>query len=77
MQIRKLVAIRSTDYLQGGRWFNQAGEEIGMMSFYWPNQLIIVQVINEGENPYIPTAMPSDYTAPNGHGWGKYKEPLY
>lgn len=70
--IRKLVAIQSTDYLDGDRWYNQYGEEIGMKSYYWPDRLIIVQVINVGYNQYVPGAMPPDYTAPNGHGWGTY-----
>ncbi len=73
MQIRKLIAIFDTDYLEGDRWYNENGEEIGMKSYYWPDELIIVQVLNVGENPYVPFAMPPDYTAPFGHGWGSQK----
>lgn len=71
MQIRKLVAIQSGDYVEDGLWYNQEGQEKGMVSYYWPDELIIVHVINTGNNPFVPDIMPPDYKSPKGHGWGK------
>ncbi|WP_439182249.1 hypothetical protein [Carboxylicivirga taeanensis] len=70
-QVRTLVASKSTDILDGDFWYNADGDEIGKKSYYWP-ELIIVKVINNGDNPYIPFAMPDDYLSPNGAGVGNY-----
>ncbi|MBK3516584.1 hypothetical protein [Carboxylicivirga marina] len=70
--VRRLVARKGSDYLDGGYWYNQEGEEIGKESYYWPD-LIITQVVNNGNNPFIPAIMPDDYLSPNGVGQGKYK----
>lgn len=70
-QVRTLVASKSTDALTGDYWYDQDGNEIGKRSYYWP-ELIVVKVINNGDNPFIPAAMPDDYLSPSGAGVGKY-----
>ncbi|MCX2743862.1 hypothetical protein OO013_08295 [Mangrovivirga sp. M17] len=69
-QMRKLIASKSTDYIEGERWYNMDGEEIGRTSFYWPD-LILIQVENTGYNPYVPDWFYPEYHAPNGNGLGK------
>lgn len=69
-QLRKLVSISAGDYLEGGIWYNSEGQEIGLQSYYWPDQLIIKQVVNTGYNQYVPWAMPDDYICPNWVGFG-------
>jgi hypothetical protein len=69
--MRKLVAARSTDHLTGGVWYNEAGEEIGLESMFW-SDLIIVQVVNNGDVPPFPFFF-EDYNSPNGPGYGQYK----
>jgi len=69
--IRKFVCISEGDELkQDGFWYNSDGEEIGMKSYYWPDSLIIKQVINAGDNPWVPGSMPADYECPNWVGFG-------
>lgn len=70
--IRKLVSISSGDELIDGIWYNAEGKEIGIKSYYWPNQLIIKQVVNTGENMYVPNLMPPDYVCPNSVGFGNF-----
>ncbi len=70
-QIRTLVARQSTDYLEGDRWYDKDGNEIGKKSYYW-NDLIIIRVINNGDNPFVPDVMPDDYIRPKGEVMGKY-----
>ncbi|WP_163710140.1 hypothetical protein [Mangrovibacterium lignilyticum] len=67
--MRKLVSSRSTDMLVDGIWYNAEGEEIGFESMYWP-ELIVVQVVNEGE---MPPFFYDEYNSPWGPGYGKYK----
>jgi len=71
-QVRKLVASKSNYTLMDGFWYDEDGNEVGKQSYYWPD-LMIIQVINNGNNPYVPMAMPDDYNNPNGSGVGKYK----
>lgn len=70
-QSRKLVGVSSDYYLNDGVWYNSENKEVGKESIYWP-QLMIIQVENQGENPYIPHIMPADYKSPYGSGFGKY-----
>lgn len=70
-QVRTLIACRSTDTLDGDFWYDADGIEIGKKSYYW-SELIIVKVVNNGDNPFIPSAMPDDYLSPSGAGVGKY-----
>lgn len=69
-QVRKLVSISTGDELINGYWYNSEGQEIGMQSYYWSDTLIIKQVVNNGENMYVPWAMPPDYVCPNSVGFG-------
>lgn len=69
-QIRKLVCISTGDELKDGIWFDSEGKEIGIESYYWGDSLIIKQVVNTGDNPYVPWAMPDDYICPNWVGFG-------
>jgi len=69
--MRKLVAARSTDQLTDGVWYNEAGEEIGLESMFW-SDLIIVQVVNNGDVPPFPFFF-EDYNSPYGPGYGQYK----
>jgi hypothetical protein len=69
--MRKLVAARSTDQLTDGVWYNDAGEEIGLESMFW-SDLIIVQVVNNGDVPPFPFFF-EDYNSPNGPGYGQHK----
>nr|WP_321406620.1 hypothetical protein [uncultured Carboxylicivirga sp.] len=71
-QVRKLVARNSNYELIDGFWYNEEGKEVGKQSYYWPD-LMIIQVINTGDNPFVPMALPDDYINPNGSGVGKYK----
>jgi hypothetical protein len=71
MQLRRLVAVKSTYTLDNGYWYNSSGKEIGKASYYWPT-LMIVFVENHGNNPFVPGGMPDDYISPNGAGYGKY-----
>ena len=68
--IRKFVCISEGDELIDGIWYNSDGQEIGMESYYWGDSLIIKQVINTGDNPWVPYAMPPDYLCPNWVGFG-------
>lgn len=68
--VRKLVSISTGDELIDGFWYNSEGQEIGMQSYYWADTLIIKQVVNNGENMYVPWAMPPDYVCPNSAGVG-------
>lgn len=69
-QIRTLVALKSSYVLNNGLWYNENGDEVGKQSYYWP-ELMITKVINNGDNPFVPMAMPADYRSPNGAGMGK------
>jgi len=69
-QVRKLVSISTGDELIDGIWYNSEGLEIGKQSYYWSDTLIIKQVINTGENQYVPAVMPDDYVCPNWVGFG-------
>ena len=68
--VRKFVCITTGDQLIDGYWYNSEGVEIGKKSYYWPDQLIIKQVVNNGDNPWVPWAMPDDYVCPNWVGFG-------
>jgi len=70
VHVRKFICISRGDELIDGIWYNSEGQEIGIKSYYWPDQLIIKQVINTGENPWVPWAMPNDYVCPNWVGFG-------
>lgn len=70
--VRKLVSISNGDQLIDGIWYDAEGKEIGIKSYYWPNQLIIKQVINTGENLYVPAMMPPSYVCPNSVGFGNF-----
>ena len=69
--MRKLVAAKSTDVLIDGVWYNEAGQEIGMQSIFW-NDLIIIQVVNNGDVPPFPFFY-QDYNGPTGSGYGNFK----
>lgn len=68
-QFQKLVATRSTDYLENGIWYNKEGKEIGIMSYDW-NTLIIVKVVSTGN---VPAFMYPEYNSALSSGLGKYK----
>ncbi|MCG9972793.1 hypothetical protein [Christiangramia crocea] len=71
-QLRKLVSISTGDELIDGVWYDSDGREIGIESYYWSDRLIIKQVVNTGENMYVPAAMPDDYVCPNSVGFGNF-----
>lgn len=72
IQLRKLVSISTGDQLIDGFWYDEEGREIGMKSYYWPDQLIIKQVVNTGENMYVPAIMPPSYICPTSVGYGNF-----
>lgn len=71
-QMRKLVARKTEFNLIGDKWYSKDGTEVGKQSYYWPD-LMIIQVMNNGDNPFVPMAMPEDYISPYGAGYGKHK----
>lgn len=68
---RKLVTARSSDELIEGKWYNDKVQEIGLLSVFWPNR-IVVQVVNTGNVPDYPFFY-YDYNSPSGLGFGNYK----
>lgn len=67
-QFQKMVAARSTDSFEDGKWYNSNGEEIGVASGY--DDLILISVVNTGE---IPPMFYDEYANPVSSGIGKYK----
>ena len=68
---RRMVAARSTDYVENGMWYNKDGTELGVATDVWP-ELIINQVINTGDVPYL-FYRTDPYRSPYSPGYGKYK----
>lgn len=68
-QFQKLVASRSSDYVENGTWYNKDGKEIGMISYDWPT-LVIIKVVNTGN---VPAFMFPEYNSALSSGLGKYK----
>ncbi|MCY1718949.1 hypothetical protein OU798_01260 [Prolixibacteraceae bacterium Z1-6] len=65
---QKLVAKRTTDYLENEIWYDKNGDEIGLPTD-WPT-LIMVKKVNNGNTPYM---FLDSYNSPLAPGLGKYK----
>ncbi|HKJ79716.1 MAG TPA: hypothetical protein VKA10_09275 [Prolixibacteraceae bacterium] len=65
---QKLVAKRSSDYFDNGIFYNEKGEEIGIVSDW--STLIVIKKVNTGN---VPDMFMDSYNSPLASGLGKYK----